>query len=69
MTNLEKLAREICWMGLTTRDARRGKTKSRYWKSLSDEKRREYISDAQWWHWIYCNVPAEMAASDYLKSK
>lgn len=69
MKNIEKLAREICWMGFTTREGRLGKTKASYWKSLSDEKRKEYIRDAEWWHWVYCTVPVEMAASDYLKSK
>jgi len=66
MTNLEKMARRICWLGFTTPAGRKGKTEARYWKSLSETKRREYQREAEHFMWLYKNLPVEMCASDYF---
>lgn len=47
MGSIEKLAREICWAGFTYRDAKIGKTKAGYWKSLPEHSRALYVSEAE----------------------
>lgn len=47
MTPIEKLAREICWAGFTHPEARRGKRKASYWKSITEGARVGYIADAR----------------------
>ena len=51
ITPIDKLAREICWAGFTTKEARRGKTKVTYWKSIAEEARDGYRDDARWLFW------------------
>lgn len=68
MTNLEKLAREICWAGFTTPMGRKGKTKAGYWRGLSQEKQTEYKREAEHFIWLLRSLPVEMCASDYLDS-
>lgn len=43
---IEKIAREMCWLGFAHADARAGKTKASYWKSLPESTRQNYRSDA-----------------------
>lgn len=47
MTPVQQLAREICWAGFTTKAGRAGKTKNRYWQSISDHARADYIEEAE----------------------
>lgn len=48
VTPIDKLDREICWAGFTTREARKGKTKARYWRSITEKARDGYRDDARW---------------------
>lgn len=45
-TPIEKLAREICWAGFITPEARKGKTKAGYWKSITENARMDYRAEA-----------------------
>lgn len=47
MKLMERLARDICWAGFTTMDARLGKTPTSYWKSLPESTRQNYRAEAQ----------------------
>ena len=42
---MEKLAREICWMGFSNPKAV-GKTKAKYWQSLPPVTQNEYRTEA-----------------------
>jgi hypothetical protein len=59
MTTIEavdRLARDICWLGLTTPGGRAGKTKASYWKSLPEETRERYRQEASNFVWLYDNL-------------
>lgn len=43
MSELEKLARDLCWAGFVTKPST---TKAAYWKSMPDRSRHTYIADA-----------------------
>lgn len=49
---VEKLAREICWLGFTHPSFRIGKTKASYWASLPEPTRERYRLDAAQFVWI-----------------
>lgn len=54
---LEKLAREICWLGFANRDPKIvGCTKVQYWKRLAESKKQDYRSEARQFMYIYDNV-------------
>lgn len=47
LTEIEKLARDICWAGFS--DAiRREDTKARYWKTIAAEARADYVREAKY---------------------
>lgn len=45
LSPIEKLAREICWMGFSP-EGRIGKTKAAYWRAISGIARKGYREDA-----------------------
>lgn len=60
MTPIEKLAREICWAGFVHLDSRKGKTKAGYWRSIHEDAREKYISDAKWFAFIVKRVSVDV---------
>lgn len=60
MALLDKIGREICWLGFTHRDAKRGKTKASYWNSLPKETHIRYRLEAQHLIWLLKTLPAKM---------
>jgi hypothetical protein len=46
MAPIEKLAREICWAGFSCAEARKGKTKAKYWRDISGLARQMHLSEA-----------------------
>lgn len=60
MNVIEKLAREICWAGFTTKEGRAGKTKVSYWRSLPADTRLGYVREAEQFAWIYKRVSADV---------
>lgn len=46
MTELEKLARDICWAEFIVKPAMH--TKATYWHQVQPHRRLEYIRDAEW---------------------
>lgn len=63
---MEKLAREICWMGFALPE-KSGTTKARYWKQISESARQNYRADAQRFVYLLENVPAAMLREIELK--
>lgn len=57
---IEKLAREICWLGFSHPDATRGKTKASYWKSLPESTRQNYRGDARQFAYLLDRVPVDL---------
>jgi hypothetical protein len=55
MTPLDKLARDICWIGFPNKKLV-GRTKAQHWKNLPEETRHEYRKEAQHFVWIYDNI-------------
>jgi hypothetical protein len=60
MKPIEKLAREICWLGFTTPASRAGKTKASYWKRLPEETHQSYIIEAQHFTWLLSELSDDM---------
>jgi hypothetical protein len=56
---IEKLAREICWMGFSP-NGRTGKTKNRYWLSITEDARQQYRASARHFAWVLEKIPVEM---------
>lgn len=56
LSPIDKLARNICWIGFTTKDAKRGKTAASYWKSLPEETQKHYRDEANHFVWLYDNI-------------
>jgi hypothetical protein len=50
LTDLERLARDICWMGFS-RKGRREKTKASYWDSLPEFTKKNYRDHASEFIW------------------
>lgn len=48
MTEVEKLARDICWAEFPVRPKRTEWTKAPYWRGVHPDKKAEYIRDAEW---------------------
>ena len=51
MSPIETLARDICWAGFTTKQAKTGKTKASYWRAIAETAREGYRNDARWFFW------------------
>lgn len=60
MNPIEKLAREICWAGFTTKEGRKGKTKARYWRTLPSDTRQDYVRDARWFAFMMRRVSVKV---------
>ena len=60
MDPIEKLAREICWAGFTTKEGRFGKTKAGYWKSLPSHSRDSYYGEAKQFAWLLNRISVEV---------
>jgi hypothetical protein len=56
----EKLAREICWAGFMHPDARRGKTKTSYWKSLPESTRQNYLAEATHFRFLLARIDPDV---------
>ena len=56
MSDLEKLAREICWSGFSP-FGRKGKTKAEYWNSITEVARENYRADAKKFVWTLHAIP------------
>jgi hypothetical protein len=56
---MEKLAREICWLGFAV-PAQAGVTKARYWKQLPESTRQNYRCDAQRFAFLLENLDVEL---------
>lgn len=59
MHPFDKLAREICWAGFA-HPKHVGKTKTQYWKSLTDEKRAEYRAEAEYWAYLHDRISVDV---------
>lgn len=46
MSGLEKLAREICWLGFAD-PKNAGCTKTEYWRRIDPNAKRDYLDDAR----------------------
>jgi hypothetical protein len=60
MAPIEKLAREICWAGFTSPGAKIGKTKASYWKSITENSRKNYIADAHRFAFLLARVSVDV---------
>lgn len=60
MNAIEKLGREICWAGFTTKEGRAGKTKVSYWRSLPADTRLGYVREAKQFAWVFKRISVEM---------
>jgi hypothetical protein len=60
LTPIEKLAREICWAGFATKPGRAGRTKARYWRSITDCARRSYVLEAERFAFLLKNVSVKV---------
>lgn len=58
MKPLDKLARDICWLGFAN-PKEVGRTKAAYWKSLPEETRENYRKEASHFVWLYDNLPTD----------
>jgi len=54
---IERIARDICWSGFTSKDGRTGKTKRGYWESVADAKKEEYRRDARYFCFLLDALP------------
>lgn len=55
MPPLDKLARDICWIGFSDKKAV-GCTKAAYWKRIPEDTREAYRKEAAHFVWVYDNV-------------
>lgn len=55
MKPIDKLARDICWIGFADKRSV-GKTKAAYWKSLPEETRDNYRKEASHFVWVFDNI-------------
>lgn len=60
LTSIEKLAREICWLGFRHPLATKGKTKARYWKEITESARQNYRADAEHFAYLLRRVPVDL---------
>lgn len=57
MKPIDKLAREICWLGFSVEYRKTsGYTKARYWKRLTEAARASYRKEAMHFVWMYDNI-------------
>jgi hypothetical protein len=55
---VEKIAREICWLGFAS--PRPDTTKARYWESISEDARQNYRCDARRFVFLYHRLPVDL---------
>lgn len=60
MTPIEKIAREICWLGFRHPLATKGKTKASYWKEITEEARQLYRNEAANFIYLFKRVPVNL---------
>ncbi len=58
MKPVERLARDICWVGFF-KPRSFGITKAAYWKSLPQSTRKNYEADASQFVWLLSRLPLE----------
>lgn len=60
LTPVEKLAREICWLGFTHPLVKKGKTKASYWKTICEDARKGYRAEAEHFIYLLKRVPVDL---------
>jgi hypothetical protein len=55
---VEKIAREICWLGFQS--PRPETTKAKYWEEISEGARRNYRCDARRFVFLYHALPVDL---------
>jgi hypothetical protein len=59
LSDIEKIARDICWCEFTTPQGRAGKTKASYWRGISERTRQELIREAERLVWVIRVLPID----------
>jgi hypothetical protein len=59
LSNIEKIARDICWAEFTHPLSRKGKTKASHWNDISDRARQEFIREAERLIWVIRVLPID----------